>query len=243
MIKFFKKIILFVLLIIVIILGIFVYQGYKLYEEAITETSIEEKIEKIKLENENYIKYEDLPEAYIDAIVAVEDRRFFEHNGVDIISIARAVIKDIQTMSLVEGGSTITQQLSKNTYFTQRKELTRKIAEVFTAFEYEKVCSKEEILELYVNTIYFGDGYYCVYDAAQGYFNKEPKDMNLYESTLLAGIPNAPSVYAPTKNPELAKQRQAQVLNKMVKYNYISQEEADKLLTIEFEEVEKEKKK
>ena len=239
MIKFFKKIILFVLLIIVIILGIFVYQGYKLYEEAITETSIEEKIEKIKLENENYIKYEDLPEAYIDAIVAVEDRRFFEHNGVDIISIARAVIKDIQTMSLVEGGSTITQQLAKNTYFTQRKELTRKIAEVFMAFEYEKACTKEEILELYVNTIYFGDGYYCVYDAAKGYFDKEPKEMNLYESTLLAGIPNAPSVYAPTKNPELAKERQAQVLNKMVKYNYLSQEEADNVLKIEFKKLDK----
>ena len=104
------------------------------------------------------------------------------------------------------------------------------------AFEYENVCTKEEILELYVNTIYFGDGYYCVYDAAKGYFNKEPKDMNLYESTLLAGIPNAPSVYAPTKNPELAKERQAQVLNKMVKYDYLSQEEADNLLKIEFEE-------
>lgn len=237
MIKFFKRVLLLIVIAIIGILGIFIYQGYTLYEEAINETSIREKIEEIKKEKENYIKYEELPENYIDAIVAVEDRRFFEHNGVDIISIARAIIKDIQTMSLAEGGSTITQQLAKNTYFTQRKELTRKVAEVFMAFEYEKACTKEEILELYVNTIYFGDGYYCVYDASYGYFDKKPQDMNLYESTLLAGIPNAPSVYAPTKNPELAKQRQAQVLNKMVKYKYLTQDEADKLLEVDMNSV------
>ena len=133
-------------------------------------------------------------------------------------------------MSFVECGSTITQQLAKNTYFTQKKEFTRKIAEIFMAFEFENKCSKEEIFELYANTMYFGDGYYCVAEAAEGYFDKKVSEMNLYESTLLAGIPNAPSVYAPTKNPELAKQRQAQVLNKMVKYNYLSKEEADKIL-------------
>lgn len=236
MIKFIKDLFIFILLWVIIILGVFVYKGYKLYEEAINQTSITEKIEEIKKENEKYVEYENLPKDYINAIVAVEDRRFFEHNGVDLISIARAIIKDIQTMTLAEGGSTITQQLAKNTYFTQRKELTRKIAEIFMAFEYEEVCTKEEILELYVNTIYFGDGYYCVFDAAQGYFEKEPKDMNLYESTLLAGIPNAPSVYAPTKNPELAKQRQAQVLEKMVKYKYLEQSKAEEVLKIEFEQ-------
>lgn len=239
MIKFFKRIITFIVFVIIAILAVFVYDGYELYKESITETSIEKKIEEIKNENPNYIEFENLPKDYINAIVAVEDRRYFEHNGIDLISITRAIVKDIQTMSLVEGGSTITQQLAKNTYFTQRKELTRKIAEVFMAFEYEKACTKEEILELYVNTIYFGDGYYCVYDAAKGYFDKEPKEMNLYESTLLAGIPNAPSVYAPTKNPELAKERQAQVLNKMVKYNYLSQEEADNVLQIEFKKLDK----
>lgn len=239
MIKFFKRIIILIIFIILAVLGVFIYQGYEDYKEAIAETSIEEKINEIKKENPNYIEYENLPEDYINAIVAVEDRRFFDHHGIDLISIARAVIKDIQTMSLAEGGSTITQQLAKNTYFTQKKELTRKVAEIFMAFEYEKACTKEEILELYVNTIYFGDGYYCVYDAAHGYFDKEPEDMNLYESTLLAGIPNAPSVYAPTKNPELAKERQAQVLSKMVKYDYLSQEEADQVLTIEFKEIEK----
>lgn len=231
MIKFIKRVLFLIIVAIIVAFGLFVYQGHNLYEEAIQETSIKEKIEEIKLEKTNYIKYSELPENYINAIIAVEDRRFFEHKGVDLISITRAVIKDIQTMSLAEGGSTITQQLAKNTYFTQRKELTRKIAEIFMAFEYEKECTKEEIFELYVNTIYFGDGYYCVYDAAHGYFDKNPQEMNLYESTLLAGIPNAPSVYAPTKNPELAKQRQAQVLNKMVNYKYLTEEEANTLLS------------
>ncbi len=228
--KFLKCLIFSILLVIIVVSSAFIYKGYSLYKDAINEMSIEEKVKSIKEETEDYIKFDDLPKDYVNAVIAVEDRRFFEHNGIDFISIARAVAKDIQTMSLAEGGSTITQQLSKNTYFTQRKEFTRKIAEIFMAFEYEKACSKEEIFELYVNTIYFGDGYYCVSDAVEGYFDKDVREMNLYECTLLAGIPNAPSVYAPTKNPELARQRQAQVLNKMVKCKYLTQEEADKIL-------------
>lgn len=228
--KFFKRLIILIILIIIAIIGIFTYQGYSLYKEAINEMSIKDKISEIKSGVTEYIEYEELPENYINAVIAVEDRRFFSHNGVDAISITRAILKDIQTMSLAEGGSTITQQLAKNVYFTQRKEFTRKIAEIFMAFEFEKECSKQEIFELYVNTIYFGDGYYCVYDAAKGYFDKIPKDMNLYESTLLAGIPNAPSVYSPNVNPELSKQRQAQVLYKMLKYNFISQDQANKIL-------------
>lgn len=228
--KFFKTLIILIILIVVSVIGFFVYQGYSLYKEAINEMSIKEKIEEIKGDVTEYIEYEELPQNYVNAVIAVEDRRFFNHNGVDAISIMRAIITDIRTMKLAEGGSTITQQLAKNVYFTQRKEFTRKIAEVFMAFEFEKECSKEEIFELYVNTIYFGDGYYCIYDASNGYFDKMPNEMNLYECTLLAGIPNAPSVYSPNVNPELSKQRQAQVLNKMLKYEFITEEEANKIL-------------
>lgn len=228
--KFFKTLIILIILIVVSVIGFFVYQGYSLYKEAINEMSIKEKIEEIKGDVTEYIEYEELPQDYVNAVIAVEDRRFFNHNGVDVISIMRAIITDIRTMKLAEGGSTITQQLAKNVYFTQRKEFTRKIAEVFMAFEFEKECSKEEIFELYVNTIYFGDGYYCIYDASNGYFDKMPNEMNLYECTLLAGIPNAPSVYSPNVNPELSKQRQAQVLNKMLKYEFITEEEANKIL-------------
>ena len=228
--KFFKRLFLLVLMIIIAVGGYFTYQGYDLYKTALDEISVEEKVKQIQEEKDNYKTIDELPEDYINAVIAVEDRRFYSHNGIDLISIARAILKDIKEMELVEGGSTITQQLAKNIYFTQRKEITRKVAEMFMAVEIEKNCTKDEIFELYVNTSYFGDGYYCVGDAAEGYFDKEPIEMNLYESTLLAGIPNAPSVYAPTKNPELARQRQAQVINKMVKYKYLSQEEADELL-------------
>ena len=176
-----------------------------------------------------------MPEIYLNALVAVEDKRFYKHNGVDIISIGRAIITDIKEMELVEGGSTITQQLAKNTYFTQKKELTRKIAEVFAAIQYEKELSKEEILELYINTCYYGDGYYSIADAALGYFDKEVKYMNTYECTLLVGIPNAPSVYAPTKNPELAKERQIQVLKKMLSQGYITEEEVSMISEEEYD--------
>ena len=123
--------------------------------------------------------------------------------------------------------------LAKNIYFTQEKELTRKVAEVFMAFKIEKNLEKDEILELYLNTSYFGDGYDTAKEASIGYFGKELKDLSDYEAVMLAGIPNAPSVYAPTKNLKLAKQRQKQVLDKMVEYKYISKDRADEILASE----------
>ena len=232
MFKFIRRIFVIILLIIGIILGYFTYEGYQMYQEAIEKTSIEEKVSEIKSKVENYTKYSELPQDYINAVLAVEDRRFFDHNGINIISIFRAMITNLKEKRAAEGGSTITQQLAKNIYFNQKKELTRKIAETFMAVEIEKNLSKEEIFELYVNTIYFGDGYYNIYDACKGYFDKEVEEMDLNECTLLAGIPNAPSVYSPTKNPKLAKERQEQVIRKMVKFYYLTQEEADKLLEI-----------
>ena len=189
------------------------------------------RIDNLIKEKENYTQIDELPENYINAVLAVEDHRFYKHGAIDIISISRAILKDIQEMSFAEGGSTITQQLAKNIYFTQEKKITRKVAEVFMAIEIEKnYPNKDDILELYLNTSYFGDGYYTVKEASIGYFGKEPAEMTDYESIMLAGIPNAPSVYAPTKNLELAKQRQKQVADAMVKYGYITQEEIDKIL-------------
>ena len=105
------------------------------------------------------------------------------------------MLRNIKNRELLEGGSTITQQLAKNTFFTQNKEIVRKVAEGFMALDYEKNYSKDEILELYLNTSYFGDGYYTVKEASLGYFDKLPIDLNEYEASMLAGIPNAPSVY------------------------------------------------
>lgn len=228
-IKIIIKILFILLLILTSIALLYVGNGYNMYKKAIETMSIEDKVREIQ-SKENYTEISELPQMYINAVISVEDHRFYKHGGIDLIAIGRATVNDIKAMSFVEGGSTITQQLSKNIYFTQEKKIERKIAEVFMAFEIEKRYEKDFILELYLNTSYFGDGYYTVKEAAEGYFGKEPKDMTDSECILLAGIPNAPSVYSPTKNPELAKQRQKQVINKMIKYKYLTQEEADKIL-------------
>ena len=228
--KILKRIIFIVVLISMSIALLFVGNGYDMYKKSIEETSVEDKIAEIK-DKENYTNFSELPQMYKNAVIAVEDHRFYKHNGIDIIAIGRSTFNDIKTMSFVEGGSTVTQQLAKNIYFTQEKKIERKIAEVFMAFEIEKNCDKDEILELYLNTSYFGDGYYTPKEACRGYFNKELNEMTDYECILLAGIPNAPSVYAPTKNPDLAKQRQRQVIDKMVKYKCLTQDEANEILS------------
>ena len=227
--KKFLKVIIFLTIIGLSISLLFIWKGYSMYKEAIEKSTIEEKIEEIQ-NKESYTKFSELPDMYVKAVISVEDKRFYEHGGIDVIAIGRAFINDIKTMSYAEGGSTITQQLAKNMYFTQEKRIDRKIAEVFVAFDIERQYSKEEIFELYVNSIYFGDGYYTVKEACKGYFNKEVDEMTNGECILLAGIPNAPSVYAPTVNPELAKQRQKQVIEKMIDNNLLTQEEADEII-------------
>ena len=232
--KFFKRIFLILLFAIAFFGSYFIHEGYEVYQEAIAKCSVEQKAQEIKSEVENYTEISVVPQNYINAVVAVEDRRFYKHHGIDIVSIGRAIAVDIKTLSLKEGGSTITQQLAKNVYFSQKRELTRKIAEMFMAKEIENSLSKDEILELYINTCYFGNGYYCIADAADGYFDKEVKDMNLYDCSLLAGIPNAPSVYAPTVNLDLALQRQKKVLKCMKTEKYISEEQYNEVLKEEY---------
>lgn len=218
---------LFLVMILCICSGfVLVGKGYAVYREAVSRTSVEEMAASIQ-NKESFTAYEELPQVYVDAVVSVEDKRFFSHMGIDPIAICRAILHDIQAGAYVEGGSTITQQLAKNMYFSQEKALTRKVAEVFVAFDLERTYSKEEIFELYVNTIYFGDGCYDVKSASQTYFGKEPQEMTEYESTLLAGVPNAPSRYAPTLNPALAAQRQMQVLRRMEACGYMSTEEME----------------
>lgn len=221
----------FIFLVIIIAAGVFIYMGYDKYKEALAELPLETAVEQIRSE-ENYTYITDVPDIYKQAVVAVEDRRFYYHNGFDIIGTVRAIITDIKEWSLVEGGSTITQQLAKNIYFPLDNSPIRKVAEIFMAWKIERDYSKEEILELYINGIYYGSGYYNIYDASMGYFNKEPDELDDYEATLLAGIPNAPSVYSLDNNPELAQRRQEKVLQSMVDCGYISQEEADTILQV-----------
>jgi len=226
--KKFLKIIYILLITITLITGFYIYKGYKLYKESIKDISIEEIQKEIK-SKENFCEITKIPQIYINAVISVEDHRFYKHHGIDIIAIGRAFIHDIKAWDFIEGGSTITQQLAKNLYFTQEKTIERKIAEIFMATKIEKELKKDEILELYINTSYYGNGYYTIKEASVGYFGKEPENLNDNEATMLAGIPNAPSIYAPSENMILAKQRQKQVLNKMVEYKYITKKEAETL--------------
>ena len=221
-----KKFLIVIILIVLSILTLLIGQGYKMYKEAISTMPLSQKVESIKSQKD----YTSLSKIYTVAVISVEDHRFEKHHGIDVIAIARAAFNDIRTMSFVEGGSTITQQLAKNMYFTQEKKITRKIAEVFMSYEIEKNYSKDEILELYVNTIYYGNNYYNIKSASLGYFDKLPKDLNSSECTMLAGIPNAPSLYNPKASPKLAKQRQKQVIQKMIKYGNLNKEDANKIL-------------
>ena len=228
--KFIKKLLLIILVIVIIVGSIIFLNGYKLYKTTLDNLSLSDKITQIK-NDENYVYIGDVPDYYTNAIIAVEDHRFKNHGAIDIIAILRATVSNIQAKEFNEGGSTITQQVAKNLYFISEDDvISRKIAEALVAFDLEKNYSKDNILEFYINTIYFGEGYYGIKEASNGYYKKEPKDMNLDEATMLAGVPNAPSVYAPTINPDLAKSRQNKVIRSMVEYGYLSQEEANKVL-------------
>ena len=214
--------------IITIIFLVFGVKGYFMYREAVKAYPISQMVSSIQ-NRENFVEYDELPTIYIDAVISAEDKRFETHCGVDLIAISRAVVNDIKAMSFVEGGSTITQQIAKNQYFTQKK-LERKFAEIFAAIKLEQYCSKQEIFELYVNTIYFGSGYYGIYDAAEGYYGKRPSELSDYEAVMLAGLPNAPSAYSLNVNPDLAYSRMETVLSSMVKCGVIEQEQAENIL-------------
>lgn len=221
-----KKLLALIILFAVICAGIVAYLGWEMYDAAVSQVPVEEKIAAIMSQPE-YTRYEDLPETYVEAVIAAEDRRFRSHGGFDMVSTGRAFWRNLSNREIVEGGSTITQQLGRIMYFSQEKKYTRKVAEVLVARDLEALYDKDKIFELYVNTIYFGSGYYNVHDAAHGYFGKSPSEMNDYECTMLAGIPNAPSVYSPDVNPDLAEQRRQQVVDCMVAAGYIEDGEIE----------------
>lgn len=228
--KFIRRLLLLILVIIIIVGSVFYMNGKKLYDEKLSEISLDKKIESIK-SDENFVSLSSLPKYYKDAVIAVEDHRYYKHGAIDIIALARATVSNVKQKGFNEGGSTITQQTAKNLYFISEDDVvSRKVAEAILSFELQRKYSKDDILELYVNTIYFGDGYYGIKEACEGYLNKEPKDMTLYDATMLAGVPNAPSVYAPTVNFDLTQSRQKKVVSSMLEYKYISQSEADDLL-------------
>lgn len=174
------------------------------------------------------VPIKDVPLSMQNALVAIEDHRFYRHAGVDLIGTSRALVRDLQAGKMVEGGSTITQQLIKNTLLTPQKTLRRKMEEVFLALAVERAYSKQEILQMYLNQIYFGNGAYGIKQAASKYFAKDVKDLSVSESALLAGLIKAPSALNPYNHMEKAVQRRNLVLLQMKNQGYISEAEFEK---------------
>ncbi len=179
-------------------------------------------------EHRLYIKFSDIPPRLIEALVAIEDTSFFEHYGVNFEAIFRAAYKVIRARKAVEGASTLTQQLVKNVLLTRKKTISRKFKEIILSLKIETMLSKEEILERYLNEIYFGHGYYGLLAASRGYFHKEPFELSLKEMAILVGLPRAPSFYDPTKHLKMALSRANIVLDRMKHLGWINHKEYTK---------------
>src|SRR5437899_2265702 len=198
-------------------------QGTKVYDdndELLTELHVERRI---------FVPLAHIPQTLRDAVIATEDRRFYSHFGVDPIGVARAVWQNYRRGRIVEGGSTITQQLTKVLFLTPDKSLERKMKEVVLALELERRYSKDRILEMYLNQVYFGHGAYGVEAAARTYFGKSVSELNVRESALIGGLPRAPSNYSPFERSEAAKRRREVVLRRMVEFGALKDDDAKRL--------------
>ncbi|RDW18868.1 biosynthetic peptidoglycan transglycosylase [Oceanobacillus chungangensis] len=215
MFRLIKKLIKLGLIIVILagsIIGLF---GYFKYKEAIKEIPITEKVASIK-EDEGFTPIDEITLEFTDAIVAIEDHRFYEHGAFDFISLVRATFVNLKAREIIQGGSTLTQQVAKNIYFGNDQSFIRKVAELFVSLDLERLYSKDDILELYVNIIYYGEGHYGIKEASENYFGKLPSELSYDEATLLAGFPQAPSVYS--SNIDMAKQRQSEVMKALTEY-------------------------
>ena len=202
-------------------------QGTKIYDdsdELLTELHVERRI---------FVPLAQIPQALRDAVLATEDRRFYSHWGLDPIGIARAVVQNYRRGRIVEGGSTITQQLTKVLFLTPDKSLERKLKEAVLSLELERRYSKDRILEMYLNQVYFGHGAYGVEAAARTYFGKSVSELNVREAALIAGLPRAPTSYSPFEHAEAAKRRREVVLRRMVEYGALKDQDAKRLAKAE----------
>ena len=189
-----------------------------------------EVIGELYKERRYLVPMKSIPQHVIHAFLAAEDKAFYEHDGVNLTSIIRAFIINTWYGAVKQGGSTITQQVVKALLLSPERTYSRKIKEAILAYRLEKYLSKEEILSVYLNQIYFGEGAYGIGAASQTYFSKDVKDITIAEASILAGLPKAPSMYNPYRNPEPIKQRQAYVLGQMLDKEWITQEEYTKAM-------------
>ncbi|OCL83581.1 penicillin-binding protein 1A [Arcobacter porcinus] len=184
-----------------------------------------------KDENREYVNYDDIPARVIEGLVAIEDTQFFEHFGINPDAISRAMIKNIKSGGYSEGASTITQQLVKILVLTREKKIMRKVKEALLSVRLESLLTKEEILERYLNQVYFGHGYYGIKTAAKGYFNKNLYELSLKEIAILVGLPRAPSFYDPTRNLQVSLTRANQVISRMHTLGWINEEQYNEALS------------
>lgn len=196
-----KKIIfrLFVIIILIALIfcGFYAYQGYKVYQDVIEEKNIEQRVAELQ-SKEDYVKLDEIADVYVELVVESEDHRFYQHHGVDYIGLTRAMLTNLATWSYKEGGSTITQQLAKNLCLSFEKSLDRKFAEVFIAWQLERDYSKDEILEMYLNITYLGEGNYGIKAASNYYYNVEPSQLTKEQAEVLVRTLKSPSVYNPS---------------------------------------------
>ena len=196
-----KKIIfrLFVIIILIALIfcGFYAYQGYKIYQDVIEEKNIEQRVAELQ-NKEDYVKLDEIADVYVELVVESEDHRFYQHHGVDYIGLTRAMLTNLATWSYKEGGSTITQQLAKNLCLSFEKSLDRKFAEVFIAWQLERDYSKDEILEMYLNITYLGEGNYGIKAASNYYYNVEPSQLTKEQAEVLARTLKSPRVYNPS---------------------------------------------
>ena len=230
----------------ILLAGNYVIDEKKLVMNSATELVDEdgELITKLYFENREPISIDDIPDHVQEAFVATEDSRFYDHHGLDAKAIGRALYRDILAGGKVEGGSTITQQLAKNVFLTNDKSWLRKTKEAVIAINLERNYSKEKILEMYLNQIYFGHGAYGIQSASTMFFNKPTSELSVEEGAMLAGLPKAPSNYSPINHPEESRERRDLVLTLMEKHDYLTPKEAVRLqgktLALDIAEVTKE---
>lgn len=212
---------------IILLLGDYVIDEKKLVMNASTEIvdNRGEQVDELFVENRDPVSFDDIPDHVADAFIAVEDQRFYEHPGIDVKSIFRALYKDMIAGGKVEGGSTITQQLAKNIFLSNDKTFLRKTKEVIIALNLEKRYTKDKLLELYMNQLYFGHGVYGIQAAANYYYGKDVKELTVSEGAALASIPKAPSNYSPVLHPDKNLERRNTVLSLMNEQGYLTAKE------------------
>ena len=220
--KFVKFIFKLLLILIIAFVGIFFGKGYWGYLELTQQESVDQVVRNV-MSSPNYVSYEDISPELIRATIAIEDRRFYDHGGVDYIGLVRAAVSQFDDDLLKSGGSTITQQLAKNLYEMFDSTWDRKSTEFFVAKYLEKHYSKNEIITLYVNVINYGNNYTGIYEASYGYFDTDPEDLTIAQASLLAGIPQSPNNYELVYHFAQAKQKQYAVLKAMAECGYISE--------------------